>query len=891
MKHSGLIIFLFCFLLSFASYSQKPEKKPITTNDFASWKVLNNPIISSDGKYSAYEINPQKGDGKLVVKAIEQKKEDSIPRGYSAMFSPEADFIIYKIKQPEDSIRDAKKRKIKKELMPKDSIGIYVFKRHKKYAFPNLKQFALPKENAKWIAFLTDMQKQETKMEEKKKGNKKNEELPFQLILFQASTGDTVCFKNVTELFVAPLGQTISFIRQIEDSVDRTELISFNTELGKATVLFKQNGTAKKIATDQQGNRYGFLFSADTTKEKVYGLYFGTLSDREPKNVVTTETKGIPVSWSPSEYSDLSFSDNGSHLFFGTNKKPGPEPEDSLLDDEKPILDIWSWTDKELQPEQKKNLEKEKKRTFKAVYLTENDKFVQLADPTMRDIQTIQKGNGTIALGWDNSPYKLQSSWTGNTLADYYIVDIETGERRLSIKSKSIGSLSPGGNFVTWYDPMESSYFAKSTLPDKTDSVKLNDNIPVRFFDEQWDMPSDASPYGIAGWSENDKFIFIYDRFDIWRIDPTGEKVPVNATRNYGRKNSLVFRYEKLNPEEEFIDTNKPVIVSVFDEKNKSAGFFSADLRNYTDPKMLFMEDARFSNLQKAKKAETLIWTSEDVDESPNLWTSDLAFEQRHQLSDTNPQQKNFVWPVVRLVQWTSFSGKPLEGLLYYPETIDPDRKYPMVVYFYERNAENLHTYFPPAPTRSTVNRTYFTSNDYIVFVPDITYENGYPGQSAFDAVVSGTQFVCNLFAFADRNKIGIQGQSWGGYQVAWLITQTKMFAAAMAGAPVSNMTSAYGGIRWESGLVREFQYEKTQSRIGGTLWDKPLQFIENSPLFYVPKIETPLLIMHNDNDGAVPWYQGIELFTALRRLQKPVWMLTYNNEEHNLKAGPTEWT
>jgi dipeptidyl aminopeptidase/acylaminoacyl peptidase len=222
---------------------------------------------------------------------------------------------------------------------------------------------------------------------------------------------------------------------------------------------------------------------------------------------------------------------------------------------------------------------------------------------------------------------------------------------------------------------------------------------------------------------------------------------------------------------------------------------------------------------------------------------------------------------------------------LYFPETIDPERKYPMIVYFYERNADNLHVYSEPAPTRSTVNRTFFASNDYIVFIPDITYEAGYPGQAAFNAVISGTQVISSLFPFIDRQRIGIQGQSWGGYQTAWLITQTDMFAAAMAGAPVSNMTSAYGGIRWESGMSRMFQYEKSQSRIGGTLWDKPLQYIENSPIFYVPKIKTPLLIMHNDNDGAVPWYQGIELFTAMRRLNKPVWMLTYNNEEHNLKA------
>jgi dipeptidyl aminopeptidase/acylaminoacyl peptidase len=303
---------------------------------------------------------------------------------------------------------------------------------------------------------------------------------------------------------------------------------------------------------------------------------------------------------------------------------------------------------------------------------------------------------------------------------------------------------------------------------------------------------------------------------------------------------------------------------------------------------MLLMEDYRFEKLAKAKNSETLIWTRENVDEAPDVWTSNLAFEHRHKLSESNPQQKQFIWPGVRLVHWDSFSGKPLEGLLYFPETIDPEKKYPMIVYFYERNADNLHIYTNPSPSRSTVNRTYFTSNGYIVFVPDITYEQGYPGQSAFDAVVSGTQFVSSMFPFIDRNRIGINGQSWGGYQTAWLITQTNLFAAAMAGAPVSNMTSAYGGIRGESGLSREFQYENEQSRIGATLWDKPMQFIENSPLFYVPKIKTPLLIMHNDNDGAVPWSQGIELFSAMRRLQKQVWLLNYNNDEHNLKA--TSW-
>lgn len=885
MKH--FLLFSFAILLALCPvFAQKNEKRSLTTSDFSAWKSLNNPTISNSGEFVAFEVNPAKGDGKLFVKTIDSKKEDILSRAFSAQFSPESDYIVYKIKQPEDSVRSVKKRKLKPEQMPKDSVGIFVLKTRKQYTFASLKQFSLPKQNARWIPIMTEVvkPKAENKEEGKSDKSKKDSKPETQLILLRPQMGDTLVFSKVPEFAYAADGRTIAFIRQLKDSIDRSEIVAFNTETGKATVVFKSNGTAKKIAIDREGNQLGFLFSTDTIQEKVYKLFYGRIPG-EPKAAVDAQTREMPIDWSPSEFADLSFSDNGLYLFFGTARKPFSEPKDTLLADEKPTLDIWNWKDRELQPEQKINLEKEQKRTYRAAYRTDMGKFVQLADPTMRDLLTIQKGNGSLALGSNSIPYKLQFSWTGRLLADYYLVEVETGKRQLIARAKRSASLSPAGNYVIWYEPKDSSYYVKATSSEKNDSIRLNKGIPVSFCDEEWDTPDAPNSYGIAGWSENDKAVYIYDRYDIWRFDPSGEKVAVNVTRNYGRKNQLRFRYLKLNPEEEFINTSAPCLVSAFDERQKSSGFFEADFRNYTEPKLLMMDDKYFDGLKKAKNAPTLIWTAEDVDEAPDLWTSNTLFERRHQLSITNPEQKNFVWPAVRLVQWTSFSGKPLEGMLYYPENLDPQRKYPMIVYFYERNANNLHIYAPPVPSRSSINRTFYTSNDYIVFVPDITYEDGYPGKSAFDAVVSGTQLVCNLFSFIDRNKIGIQGQSWGGYQVAWLITQTKMFAAAMAGAPVANMTSAYDGIRWESGLVRQFQYEKSQSRIGGTLWDKPLQFIENSPIFFVPKIETPLLIMHNDNDGAVPWYQGIELFTAMRRLQKPVWMLTYNNEEHNLKA------
>ena len=254
-------------------------------------------------------------------------------------------------------------------------------------------------------------------------------------------------------------------------------------------------------------------------------------------------------------------------------------------------------------------------------------------------------------------------------------------------------------------------------------------------------------------------------------------------------------------------------------------------------------------------------------------------------LSDINPQQDDYLWGDVQLVSWDAYDGTPLKGLLYTPENLDPSKKYPMMIYFYEISSNTLYDYYSPAPSRSIINIPFYVSRGYVVFVPDIVYETGHPGESAYNCICAGAEAMCDRFGFIDRSRMALQGQSWGGYQTAYLVTRTDMFAAAGAGAPVGNMTSAYGGIRWESGNSRISQYELGQSRIGKTLWeDGALElYIENSPVFFADKVSTPVLIMHNDADGAVPWYQGIEFFMSLRRLGKPVWLLEYNDEAHNL--------
>jgi dipeptidyl aminopeptidase/acylaminoacyl peptidase len=296
------------------------------------------------------------------------------------------------------------------------------------------------------------------------------------------------------------------------------------------------------------------------------------------------------------------------------------------------------------------------------------------------------------------------------------------------------------------------------------------------------------------------------------------------------------------------------------------------------------MQPKAFQYFAKAKGSNHLLVSAESYTAPADLYSYAPGGDgyTNYRLSNLNPQQQQYNWGTAELYKWKTFDGKPGEGILYRPENFDSTKKYPVLIYFYERVTDGLFNYTAPAPTPSRLNIPFFVSRGYIVLAPDIRYTKGHPGKDAYNYIVSGAQALAKK-RWIDAKNMGIQGQSWGGYQVAYLITATDMFKAAWAGAPVVNMFSAYGGIRWESGNNRQFQYEKGQSRIGATPWERPDLYIENSPFFHLHKVKTPLVIMANDADGAVPWYQGIEFFTAMRRLGKPVWMLNYNGEAHNL--------
>ena len=888
-------------------------KKPLTPSVYDNWKFMESPILSNDGHYTAFEVNAQQGDGRLYFLDIQTNKRDSVNRAGSLQFSPNSNYFVAKIKM---SYADQRKKKLaKKEKEIKDTLLIRIIDGNEK-KFAKLKSFRVPEKESDWFAMLLEQDVKKDSLKKNDSVNKSEQEnknvVPAhpgslktidstkfkkssrkapkhkseviksdlgELVITNPVTGKEYRYKDVKDYAVSTNGQLFSMVRAWGDSIDSTEVASFNSLAEKLTILYKGPGYALKATPDWKGNQLAYLVAADTGKIKRYSLYNYIFKNNKLQLVADTATVGFTKGWSVSENGSLNFSEDGNKLFFGVAPRLKPEPKDTLTEEEKAHYDVWSWTDDELMTQQLKTVAKDKKKSYYAVFNGLKNKVFQLADENMETMIPMFHFNGDYALGYAAKPYMKERAWKGTSSKDIYLLNLNTGEKKLLLKkTEAMASLSPSAKYLLYYLQADSTWNCMN-LKD-FQPLALTKNLNVKFYDEEHDTPDQASPYGLAGWTQDDKRVFIYDHYDIWSFDPLMKKQPELLTSRFGRELKITFRYSALDNEIPYI--SGPMLLDAFNTVNKQSGYYHLDQPSAAVPTKLVMEEYKYMGDHKAKNADVMLWTKNSFQIFPDLWISNMDFTHANRISDANPQQKEYLWGSAELVNWTAFDGQKLNGLLYKPENFDPAKKYPMLVYFYERNSDNLYSHSTPRPSRSIINIPFCVSNGYVVFVPDITYKTGLPGKSAYNAIVSGTMAMLEK-GFIDRNHIGLQGQSWGGYQTGYLVTQTNLYTAAFAGAPVSNMTSAYGGIRWESGSPRTFQYETGQSRIGASLWEKPQLYIENSPLFYADRIETPLLIMSNDNDGAVPWYQGIEFFNALHRLNKPVWLLCYNGDEHNL--------
>ncbi len=858
-------------------------KKPLTHDVYDFWKDIPERVISNNGQWFGYALNPQEGDGKVVFHNLATHQADSVARGEGLKLSADSEFAVFKIKPQLEATKAARRAKKKKDELPKDSLGIFALASKKLVKFPTVQSFKLPEKGSDWVAFLGESPKVKpdtTKKAPSKRPKRESDENGYRLVVRQLKSGTEKIFPFVTEYEVAKNGKRLAFASTGADST-KTGVYVFEPATNQLTLIHAgvPKHKFKKLSFDENGDQLAFVADLDTNSKvqiRLPKLFYWKSGDATATRLADETTQPAAQGWLISSEYTPKFSKDGAKLFFGTNPKPIVQ-DTTLLNEEIVNVEVWHWQDTKLQTQQKVSLERDRKKSYLAMVNLSDKKLVQLGSELIPETELINEGNSDFIVGHSDIRYSNQH-WDWNPKEDAYLISTRDGSKTM-LKEKIQGNarVSPEGKYLYWFSNPDTAWFAHDIAANKT--IQLTTNKAVKFADEEDDHPDFPNPYGVAGWTKGDQSLLIYDRFDIWQIDPQNPSSPKKLTN--GRAAKLSHRYVRLDAEERNIDLSKPLLVSIINETTKQSGF--AQLSPNLQVTKLYEGDFSVGNLVlKAKNADRYLFTKQTFKEYPDWYATDGSFKSITRVTNANPQQSNYLWGSVEIVNWRAGDGTPLQGLLYKPENFDSTKKYPMMTYFYEKNTDNLHTHYAPRPIRSYINFSYFVSNGYLVFVPDIVYKTGYPGQSAYNCIVPGVLSMIDK-GFVDKDKIGISGHSWGGYQTAYLVTQTNLFKAAEAGAPVANMTSAYGGIRWDTGLSRQAQYERTQTRIGGTLWEKPMQYLENSPLFHAPKIQTPVLMMHNDDDGAVPWYQGIEFYMALKRLDKPVWMLNYNGEKHGL--------
>lgn len=869
-------------LLALISVSSFAQKKSLTPDNYGTWNRIKDVSISPKGNTVIYTLSGETSNKSLHIYDANKNETYSVDRVSDPNIDYSGNAVMYLSVADVDTVREMKRRKVDKADMPKDSLSIFYLNQSKIAQVYPVKNYQVPTKYGGYVAYLLTP-----------KGSKKDSTILSELDREESKeNGSRLIVRNIN----TEKEDTLYFVRDYRFSEGTQQLVyhtsgkdstqldagvyTYDLLSGKSKLVHASKGDIYHMDYNEAGNMLSFTEDADTTerRRRPYSVYHWKQGMSKAMQITTASNSAFLKDHWVSNNTGPWYSEDDQRLYFAT--APAPILQDSLaLDDEIVNVEVWHYQDGRLYTQQNVRANRTRNKDYRCYYDLKTKKIVPLASADIPSVQVGNEGNARYGLGIDDQDHLKYISWLGYPYRDLYKIDMNTGSSKL-IQEKIQGYpfVSTSGRYFTWYDREQKKHYGYDLEKEKR--YTLTTEAKGTFYDEKNDRPMAPYEYGTPGWTLNDKLL-IYDRYDIWMVSPDQAESLRKITN--GRKDKTQYRIITLDDELDYIPSN--IMIRWFNEDTRQEGYGRLDI-NTGKIQTLIEGDFKLDTRPiKATDADALLYTKETYDIFPDLILADTLCQQSRTISEANPQQKDYKWGSIQIHKWKDSQGVEREGLLVLPEDFDANKKYPLLVNFYELNSHRLHNHRAPYAHRSTINYVYYASKGYVLFNPDIHYEIGYPGKSCEIAVMSGVQSVIDK-GFIDKDRVGVQGHSWGGYQVAHLLTKTDMFACAESGAPVVNMVSAYGGIRWGSGMSRMFQYEQTQSRLGATLWERPDLYLENSPVFNLDKVNTPVLILHNDEDGAVPWYQGIEYFVGLRRLGKPSWMLNYNGEPH----WPVKW-
>jgi dipeptidyl aminopeptidase/acylaminoacyl peptidase len=875
MKH-----YLFCFLLCCCSPFLFPQQKPLEFQDIMKFKQIKDVIISNKGTYTAVSEVPDRGNRDLVIYTQSGTRLFVIPRGESAVFSADEQWFACTVGQDFFEKENKTQEKFQPEiwlirLIQPDTMK---FKNAEKIVFSP---------NADW-AFVTRKpgEKKDSAGATKPKTTKDALFEVKDLTVVQTGRKDTANISGVLE-FAIDSSSTMLYYSVIDTSSKQGGLYSRNLLRGFSGISAIDTAGMPFISQITANHDAGIAYVR--TELENNKCKNGKLFLFDEKRGTRQVTVPLAPGWQIPAKNRLTFSSDGERLFFGTGiipaEKPKVKTDSTGADNYSPDairarreIDVWHWDDPMIKTQEKNLYKKQLEKLYTQFSRVADAKVLQLTDSLVTEAGI--SNNPRYLLRYTNISYRKEITWD-----DYYydasVADLQTGVVLPVVQHIfELPAISPRGAFGVYYKEKLWHLFDCATGAGRV----LNDTIATPFYLEDNDLPALPPSYGLAGWLA-DTAVLINDRYDIWLFSKSGNTA-LNLTKGTGRATGVTFRIIGTEAGKEFYAPEDTLLLSGYSAIDKSTNIYVLPIMSGELSKVA-NEQAKISFRAKAKERPVYLYTKERFDLFPDLWIAGANFKSARQLTRLDSQRDAFQWSRAELIHWYSTDGVALDGVLMKPAGWKEGEKFPLIVYFYELFSQRLHE-FPDMVVNHRPNFAYYTSHGYGVLLPDVRFEIGEPGQSAIRCVVPGVLKLIEA-GLVEPKGVGLIGHSWSGYQAAYMITQTDLFSAAIAGAPVGNMTSAYSGIRNESGMARQFQYEKAQSRIGGSLWEYPERYIANSPVFFADRVNTPLLIEHGDEDEAVPFQQGVELYLAMRRLGKVCYFLQYRGEPHHPKKYPNK--
>lgn len=923
---------LFLCVLAVASMTlvqaQVQAQLPMSWKDVATWKSMPNSgfKLSPDGQWMAYVLTGIETDGELILqKVADPASKKTFPLGAATFanfeFSDNSQWIAFK-EYPKFTEKQANEKAKGKPL--KEKLHLIQLGSGDKKTFEGISSFNFTGEAATHL--LITLPKEGT-------GDSKGSDL----LIHHLATGKSQNLGNIREHAVNKAGTHLAYAVDAANS-QGNGLYLLTLASNSVSVLDSDEAGYQSINWTEKGDAFAALkFKKDKKYTQEKGAVLGIKNLSSPQITLYEPAKdstSFDSRYTISPNRRPLWSDDLSRLFYGIHplvlaekvspKKEvnqdslrqaevvslekiksdstiksvsdlqkaiaklntGASPEKKASDAKKPEMTIWHWNDERLQSRQQVMEGMDKNFSFWAMYDVVGKKHTPLQDSTLLELNLLP--NQYYALGADQQAYELDNNLNGQTYDDYYIVDLKSGAKTLLFEKfyqpsfASMPRASTDGKKLLYG---KDGHFHVYDIATKTHS-NLTEKLPVSFVDVEDDHNVVKPLYNPLGWSSDSRYALIRDGWDIWQIPLSAKETPLNLTQN-GKAQKIRYQYRvSLDSDEKGVDLTKTMYLRIYGERTKKSGYATlapAKAGLTAGAKVLRWEDANIQGLSKAKKAAVLTFTRENANQPTQVFLTDATLSISKQLTENTPDASKYAWSAgVKLVDYVTTKGDSLQAALFLPAGYVEGKQYPTVVYYYEKLSQTLHNWSNPAYSGTGWNPSVYTSNGYAVLIPDIVYKMDDPGMSAVWAVLPAVDAAIQT-GVIDPNKMGLHGHSWGGYQTSFLITQTNRFKAAAAGAPLTNMISMYDLIYWNSGSGNMSIFEASQGRFLGGPWENWDAYERNSPIYHVKNVKTPLLMLHNDKDGAVDFTQGIEYYNALRRLKKPVIMVQYLGENHGL--------